>query len=93
LTSPTLGPGPFEPVFTLAAGPAGATPATLAALGQPVLHHYDPAFRELYAGTVELMRTAFGTGQTPVILHGEAVLGLEAAAASLIGRGPGRSRG
>jgi pyridoxamine---pyruvate transaminase len=35
---------------------------------------------------VELMRSAFGTRQAPVILHGEAVLGLEAAAASLIRR-------
>jgi pyridoxamine---pyruvate transaminase len=76
----------FEPVFTLTAGPTGATPDTLAALGRPVLYHYDPAFLELYAGTVELMRKAFGSRQAPVILHGEAVLGLEAAAASLIRR-------
>jgi hypothetical protein len=27
----------FEPVFTLTAGPTGATPDTLAALGRPVL--------------------------------------------------------
>ena len=33
------------PVFTLATGPVGSTPATLAALAQPVLHHTDPAFR------------------------------------------------
>jgi pyridoxamine--pyruvate transaminase len=76
----------FEPVFTLTAGPTGATPDTLAALGRPVLYHYDPVFLELYADTIALMRQAFGTEQTPVILHGEAVLGLEAAAASLIGR-------
>lgn len=76
----------FEPVFTLTAGPTGATPDTLAALGRPVLYHYDPVFLGLYADTVGLMRRAFGTQQTPVILHGEAVLGLEAAAASLIGR-------
>ena len=76
----------FEPVFTLTAGPTGATPDTLAALGRPVLYHYDPVFLEFYADTVALMRQAFGTEQTPVILHGEAVLGLEAAAASLIGR-------
>jgi pyridoxamine--pyruvate transaminase len=76
----------FEPVFTLTAGPAGATPATLAALGRPVLYPYDPAFLELYADTVGLLRDAFGTRQTPVILQGEAVLGLEAAAASLIRR-------
>jgi pyridoxamine---pyruvate transaminase len=86
VTSPNRGPGQFEPVFTLTAGPTGATPATLAALGQPVLYHYDPAFLDLYADTVELMRRAFGARQTPVILHGEAVLGLEAAAASLIRR-------
>jgi pyridoxamine--pyruvate transaminase len=76
----------FEPVFTLTAGPAGATPPTLAALGRPVLHHGDPDFVRLYAETAELARQAFGTRQTPVILHGEAVLGLEAAAASLISR-------
>jgi pyridoxamine---pyruvate transaminase len=79
-------PGYGEPVFNLTAGPAGATAATLAALGQPVLYHYDPAFLQLYAETAELARRAFRTEQTPVILHGEAVLGLEAAAASLVRR-------
>ncbi len=29
----------IAPVFTLTPGPAGATPATLAALSQPILHH------------------------------------------------------
>jgi pyridoxamine--pyruvate transaminase len=79
------GPGRgYEPTFTLTAGPTGATPGTLAALGHPILYHYDPEFLELYADTVELLGRAFATGSTPVILHGEAVLGLEAAAASLI---------
>ncbi len=72
-------------VFTLAPGPSGTSPATLAALSRPVLHHTDPAFRALYAGTVGLLREAFGSAGDPVILHGEAVVGLEAAAASLIG--------
>jgi pyridoxamine---pyruvate transaminase len=76
----------FGPVFSQTSGPAGATPDTLAALGRPVLHQSDPAFLQLYADTVELLRGAFGTAQAPVILHGEAVLGLEAAAASLIRR-------
>ena len=76
-----------SPVFTLATGPAGATPATLAALGQPVLHHTDPAFRALYGETVGLLREAFGTPTDPVILQGEAVVGIEAAAASLIAPG------
>jgi pyridoxamine---pyruvate transaminase len=77
--------GEIGPVFTLATGPAGATPATLAALSQPILHHLDPAFRVRYAQTAGLLQQAFGTEQAPVIFPGEAVTGLEAAAASLIG--------
>lgn len=73
------------PQFNLTGGPSGATAATLAALGSPIMNHLDPAFVELYAQTAELLRQAFGTAQTPVILHGEGVLGLEAAAASAIG--------
>jgi pyridoxamine---pyruvate transaminase len=78
-------PASQGPAFNLASGPAGATAATLAALGAPILHHTDPAFGTLYAETAELLRRAFGTEATPVILQGEAVVGLEAAAASLIG--------
>lgn len=72
------------PDFTLTAGPNAGSRAALAAVGQPVLYPDDPAFRQLYADTVELTRQAFGTEEAPVVLHGEAVLGLEAAAASLI---------
>ena len=78
-------PASQGPAFNLASGPAGATAATLAALSAPIRHHTDPAFGTLYAETAELLRRAFGTEQTPVILQGEAVVGLEAAAASLIG--------
>jgi pyridoxamine---pyruvate transaminase len=76
-----------EPVFTLATGPVGSTPTTLAAFVKPVLHHTDPAFRALYTQTIELLRAAFGTATDPVILQGEAVVGIEAAAASLIAPG------
>jgi len=71
--------------FNLSAGPAGATPATLAALSRPVMNHLDPVFAAFYEETTELLRRAFETPQAPVILQGEAVVGLEAAAASLIG--------
>ncbi len=57
----------IAPVFTLTPGSAGATPATLAALSQPILHHQDPAFLALYAETVELLRRASGTAGPPVI--------------------------
>ena len=84
---PAAYPAGSDPQFTLASGPAGATAGTLAALGRPILHHLDPAFGALYQQTAELLRRAFETGPAPVILQGEAVLGLEAAAASLIGAG------
>ena len=74
-----------DPAFNLTGGPTGATPATLAALGRPILHHTDPAFGLFYQQTVDLLQSAFRTAQSPVILPGEAVVGLEAAAASLIG--------
>jgi pyridoxamine--pyruvate transaminase len=75
------------PAFTLTPGPSGATPATLAAMSRPVLHHQDPAFLALYAETAGLLRRAFGADEDPVILPGEAVVGLEAAAAALISPG------
>ena len=77
--------GEFQPVFTLTPGPVGATAPTLAALGRPLLHHLDPAFRRLYGEAVQMLGAAYGTQDAPVILPGEAVAGLEAAAASLIG--------
>ena len=80
-------PATGDPAFNLTSGPAGATAATLVALSRPILHHLDPAFGALYQRTVELLRQAFGTRESPVILQGEAVVGLEAAAASLIGPG------
>ena len=58
-----------------ALSPLSAAPSSL---------YQDPEFLQLYADTVGLLGQAFATSSTPVILHGEAVLGLEAAAASLI---------
>jgi pyridoxamine--pyruvate transaminase len=74
-----------RPRFNLTGGPSGATPATLAALGAPIMNHLDPAFLALYEKTTELLRQAFGTATAPVIMQGEGVLGLEATAASAIG--------
>ena len=52
------------PVFTLTPGPSGATPATLAALSQPILHHHDPAFLALYGETAELCAAPSGRPAT-----------------------------
>lgn len=73
-----------EPVITLTAGPVNAYPDVLRALGRTVLYDYDPAFQLLYEGVVDKAQKAMRLSNRPVILHGEPVLGLEAAAASLI---------
>ncbi|MGQ9367987.1 pyridoxamine--pyruvate transaminase [Azospirillum sp. ST 5-10] len=76
-----------EPVFTLSAGPVNAYPAVLRALSRPVLYDFDPAFQAFYEAVARKAARALRTAEPPVILHGEPVLGLEAAAASLIGQG------
>ncbi|MGX5668281.1 pyridoxamine--pyruvate transaminase [Rhizobium daejeonense] len=75
-----------DPIFTLTTGPVDAYPSVLRALARPVLYDYDPAFLEQYEVTHAKVRQVFHTSTPPVILQGEPVLGLEAAAASLIAR-------
>ena len=74
------------PVFTLATGPVDIYPQVARGLSRPVLYDYDPAFQRFYESVTEKLRTALRTQHMPVILQGEPVLGLEAGAASLIGR-------
>ena len=72
-----------DPDYTLTAGPTAATPRTLQALGQPIIFDYDPLFlekfRDLERKVGELMRSS----EDIVLMQGEAVLGLEAAARAL----------
>ncbi|HEV7417037.1 MAG TPA: alanine--glyoxylate aminotransferase family protein [Tianweitania sediminis] len=73
-----------EPVITLTSGPVNAYPDVLRGLSRTVLYDYDPAFQIFYEMVVEKAQKAMRLSTKPVILHGEPVLGLEAAAASLI---------
>jgi pyridoxamine---pyruvate transaminase len=73
--------------MNLAAGPVEATPRTLRDQSRPILFHYDPAFLELFADTCRMLKAVFNTKYDVVIMQGEAVLGLEAAALSLISPG------
>jgi pyridoxamine--pyruvate transaminase len=75
------------PRLNLAAGPVDVLPRTLADQSKPVLYHYDPSFKELFAHTCDLLKQVFRTEYDVVIMQGEAILGLEAAAASLISPG------
>ncbi len=74
------------PAFTLTAGPVDAYPEVLRAMGATVLYDYDPAFQAYYEAVARKAQKAMETDEPPVILQGEPVLGLEAAAASLIAK-------
>jgi pyridoxamine--pyruvate transaminase len=73
-----------EPDFTLSAGPTTASAQTLAALGAPITYHYDPVFLEQFRRTERKVAAIFGTTADVVLMQGEAVLGLEAAARALV---------
>lgn len=72
------------PRLTLASGPVDVTTETLRAMQRPVVYHYDPVFIEVFAHTTDLLRQAFRTSNDVIIMQAEAILGLEAAAASVI---------
>lgn len=73
-----------DPDFTLSAGPVAASPRVLAALGSPLVYHYDPAFLARYRNTEQKLREVFRTGNDILLMQGEAILGLEAAARGLV---------
>ena len=72
-----------HPDFTLTAGPTMASPRTLAALGSPITYDYDPVFLERFRGLEGKLAAIYGTRSDVVLMQGEAVLGLEAAARAL----------
>ena len=72
------------PQLNVAAGPVEVSPRTLRDMARPVMYHYDPAFIELFAHASDLLKQVYRTQYDVVIMQGEALLGLEAAAASLI---------
>jgi pyridoxamine---pyruvate transaminase len=70
--------------FTLTAGPTEASATTLAGLGAPITYHYDPEFLARYKETEGKVAEIFRSSHDVVLLQGEAVLGLEAAARALV---------
>ncbi len=75
------------PRMTLAGGPVEVDHRVLRDQSRPVLYHYDPAFIELFEHTCDLLRKVYRTQYDVVIMQGEAILGLEAAAACLLSPG------
>jgi len=75
-----------DPLFTFTTGPVDIYPAVSRALSKPIFYDGDPAFLEFYETVNSKLQRVFHTKTPPVILQGEPVLALEAAAASLIGK-------
>ncbi len=74
--------------LTMSSGPNPVFPHVSAALGAPVLNHDDPVFQERFRETERLIGRIFRTTSHEIILmQGEAVLGLEAAAKGLVTAG------
>jgi pyridoxamine---pyruvate transaminase len=73
-----------DPDFTLSAGPTMAYPRVLAAQAKQITYHYDPAFMEGFRRTERKVAEIFLTKSDILLMQGEAVLGLEAAARALV---------
>jgi len=73
-----------DPDFTLSAGPTTAYPRVLAAQARQITYHYDPAFLDLFRRTERKVAEIFLTRNDVLLMQGEAVLGLEAAARGLV---------
>jgi pyridoxamine--pyruvate transaminase len=76
-----------EPAFTLTAGPVAASPRVLAALGSQITYDYDPIFLDRFRATQRKVAELFRTEGDVVLMQGEAVLGLEAAARGVVSAG------
>jgi len=75
-----------EPVITLTAGPVQAYPRISGAMARPIQYDFDPTFQALYESVARKAARAMRVEEPALILHMEPAPGLEAAAASLIGR-------
>jgi pyridoxamine--pyruvate transaminase len=74
--------------LTLSAGPNDVSARVRAALGAPILYHYDPAFIERFRAAEAAIASIYETTAHEIILmQGEAVLGLEAAARAVVSPG------
>jgi len=60
------------------------THRTQQALGSPMIYHYDPAFIETFRRTERKAAEVFKTKNDIILMQGEAILALEAAARSLV---------
>ena len=69
--------------FTYTGGPAAVSERTREGLGRPILFEYDPAYLERFGRVEQRVAEVFDTRGDVVVMMGEAILGLEAAAKGL----------
>lgn len=72
------------PDFTMTAGPCGLSEKVLNSMSKPMVYHYDPTFIKLFKETTEKLKKVLLTKNDVIIMQGDAVLALEAAAYSCI---------
>ena len=73
-----------EPDFTFSAGPTMSSTRVQQAQGQPMIFDYDPVFLERFRETERMVAELFRTEHDVVLMQGEAVLGIEAAARGVV---------
>jgi pyridoxamine--pyruvate transaminase len=75
---------PPQVKFVVSSGPVGVHERVSLALARKPYDHEDPDFQEIFRDTTEKLKQVFRTAHDAIIMQGEAVLGLEAAAANLV---------
>ena len=73
--------------FNVSAGPTTVSTEVMAAMGRPIVYHYDPSFMETFKRTSEKAAKVFRTKEEVILMQGEAVLGLEAAGRACVRSG------
>jgi pyridoxamine--pyruvate transaminase len=71
------------PQYSITSGPCDTHPEVLEALSRQVLYFEDPYFQDIFRNVERKMKKILGTDNDIVIMPGEAILGLEAAARNL----------
>jgi pyridoxamine--pyruvate transaminase len=88
VTGPAMGQEPRLPKpqvkFSMGSGPVGIHERVSLALARAPLYHQDPDFQATFREATDRLRLIFRTRHDAFIMQGEAVLGLEAAAANLV---------
>jgi aspartate aminotransferase-like enzyme len=74
---------PYVKQYLMTAGPTPLPPAVSQAMAQPMLYHRAPAFVEVYAQALGLLKSVFQTGNEVLVFAASGTGALESAVANL----------